>query len=102
MGMSIHRQRPRLLGLMGAWMVLAGACHAPADLAELPPYNEDFQRAWFDAQNAWAKGDDNEAFQGFLRCGELEPEESSVPFMLGQIDARRGNHPAAVDHYNRA
>ena len=87
---------------MGAWLVLAVACHAPEDIADLPPYNEDFQRAWFDAQNAWAKGDDNEAFQGFLRCGELEPEESSVPFMLGQIDARRGNHPAAVDHYNRA
>jgi tetratricopeptide (TPR) repeat protein len=102
MGMSIHRQRMGLLWLMGAWLVLAVACHAPEDLADLPPYNEDFQRAWFDAQNAWAKGDDNEAFQGFLRCGELEPEESSVPFMLGQIDAHRGNHPAAVDHYNRA
>lgn len=102
MGMKMNRQRNGLLVLMGAWLVLAMACHAPAELADLPPYDEGFQRAWFDAQNAWAKGDDNEAFQGFLRCAELEPEESSVPFMLGQIDSRRGNLPAAVDHYDRA
>ncbi len=94
---------PNLVLLAGMLLSVAGpGCRPGGDLASKPPYEEAFQRAWFDAQNAWAKNDWDPAYTGFLQCAEMQPEEPSVPFMLGQIDARRNRHAAAVDHFDRA
>lgn len=86
---------------VGALLLLAG-CGGDRDLAKLPPYPEDFQRAWFEALNHLVKGDAQLAYTKFLECEALEPEEASLQFELGRLDVRLGRPGDAVVRFSRA
>lgn len=83
-------------------LIGASACQGPSDLTQLPPYPEEFQRAWFGAMNDVSKGDLEPAYTGFLACLALEPEDVSVLFQLGKIELQQGKPQDALIHFNAA
>ena len=104
--MRNSRPYPNNLSL-GLLMVLASSlwvsgCKGPSQLLDLPVYSEDFQRSYFEAQNHLAKGDTESAYSNFLRCLDLEPEESASYFGLGKIDLELERWEAALAHLNKA
>lgn len=86
---------------VGALLLVAG-CGGRRHLAELPPYPEEFQRAWFEALNHLVKGDAQLAYTKFLECEALEPEEASLHYELGRLDVRLGRPGDAVVRFTRA
>ena len=86
---------------VGAVLLLAG-CGGRRSLSELPPYPEEFQRAWFEALNHLGKGDAQLAYTKFLECEALEPEEASLQYELGRLDVRLGRPGDAVVRFSRA
>ncbi len=90
-------------GLLGVWIVaVAAGCGGRRGLADLPPYPEEFQRAWFEAQNHLVKGDAQQAYAKFLACEALEPDEASLQYELGRIDVRLGRPAEGADRFSRA
>ena len=87
--------------LMGI-ALLAWGCSGSRDLAELPPYPEAFQRAWFDAQRDLAKGDAEAAYTELSSCALLEPGEPAIPFQMGKLDFEAERYSTALVHLNRA
>jgi len=89
-------------GWLMAIALLAWGCGGSRDLAELPPYPEAFQRAWFDAQRDLAKGDAEAAYSELSSCALLEPEEPAIPFQMGKLDYEAERYSTALVHFNRA
>lgn len=94
---------PRLLtwALMLSVVFVQG-CKGPASLADLPPYPEDYQRAWFAAMQNLGKGDLEQAREGFVACLGMAPDEPSVRFQLGKIDLELGKPADARVHFDAA
>lgn len=92
----------RLLIAAGIALLLGGipGCASGPDLADLPVYDEGFQRAYFEAQNHLAKGDLDLAYSGFLSCLDMEPEERALHFDLAKIDLKRERYESARIHLN--
>ena len=96
------RRRFHLSLGVGLLLVAFAGCKGPASVADLPPYPEQFQRAWFGAMSDLAKGDLEAAHAGFMECLGLEPDEPSVPFQLGKIELEQGKPGDALAHFNAA
>ena len=96
------RRKPHAALLLGVFFLVLAGCKGPSSLADLPPYPEHYQRAWFAAMSDLAKGDLDAAHDGFMECLGLEPDDPSVPFQLGKIELEQGKPGDALAHFNTA